>query len=273
VIAVDAHRLRPWRAAHEALRGRPGVPRVSYRQLPAGGRARSLNLALEQARAPLVVFLADDFIVRPDFLERHLALHERRPEREVVGIGRALIPPHARRGPFAAWLESTGELFGVPLDDDAASVPEYFFYVGNASVKRELLDAAGRFDEDFPHHCWDDYDLALRLRAAGMRAELVPEANAVHEHPITLRERRRQTREAGESAAIAERKYPGPHPWLAPGAVGVWRWRAAAWKWRLAHLVTRREELRARHYDRSLKAAYAAGLRDGRRARRGERAA
>lgn len=266
VIATDAHQMPTWAAAFEA-RSAAGheEPRVVYRRLSPGGRARSLNAGLEQATGDVIVFLADDFIPGRDFVELHRRFHEEHPEREAVGVGKALIPEHVQRGPFVRWLEGTGAFFGVPLDEASESIPDNFFYVGNASVKRELVDAAGRFDEDFPYHAWDDHEFGLRLRAEGMRSQLIPEATVLHDHPITLGERRHQMRQAGESAAIHASKQPGDHPWLGPGDVPVWRWYAAAWKWRLAHLFTRRERYRGLYYDRTLSAAYAAGLRAGRR--------
>lgn len=264
-IAVDPYAMREWERAAREPRA-PGGPRFAYRPMEVKGRAHALNAGLDEARGDVVVFLADDFIPGPDYVELHQRFHEEHPERQAVGVGRAMIPKEMQRGPFVAWLESTGRFFGAPLDEETGEVPEDFFYVGNASVKRELIDAAGRFDEDFPYHAWDDYEYGLRLREQGMRSRLIPGADVVHDHAIDLQERLVQMREAGESAAIHERKAPGDHPWLGPGEVPVWRWRAAAWKWRLAHLVTRRERYLGLYYDRILNWSYASGLRTGRAA-------
>jgi GT2 family glycosyltransferase len=76
------------------------------------------------------------------------------------------------------WLEESGQLFGVPFRADMAEVPEDFFLAGNASVKRELLTRAGRFDERYSLHAGDDFEFGKRLRAAGMRAQFVPDARA-----------------------------------------------------------------------------------------------
>ena len=262
VIAMDAHRMDAWQTAFESLSADGGEhPRIVYRQLEPGGRARSLNAALDEATGDVIVFLADDFIPGPDFIDLHRRFHVENPGREAVGVGRALVPPERQHGPFARWLERSGQFFGVPLDEESESIPDDFFYVGNASVKRALVDAAGRFDEDFPYHAWDDHEFGLRLRSAGMRSRLIPDATVVHDHPITLRERARQMEEAGESAAIHAHKQPGDHPWLAPGDVPPWRWRLAAWKWRAAHLLSRSEGHRGLYYERTLSAAYSAGLR------------
>jgi GT2 family glycosyltransferase len=265
-ILVDPHGLPAWPPAHaEWLSEGPAVP-VRYERIDGQGRARALNRALDLASGELIIFLADDFIPGPEFVASHLCFHAERTDPETVGIGRVSFPPALRANPFMDWLESRGGVFGVKLDEARPKIPEDFFFVGNASVKRALIDAAGRFDEDFLFHCWDDFEYGLRLGAAGMRAELVAGADTVHEHPLTLRERSLQMRQAGLSAATLERKLPGDGPWPGPADVPVWRWRAAAAKWWCRHGLTRREEYRRRFYDRTLNGAFAAGMRAGRRA-------
>lgn len=265
VILVDPHGVAAWPAAHAEWLSEGPELRVRYERTDGKGRARALNRALDLAGGDLVIFLADDFIPGPEFVASHLCFHAERTDRESVGIGRVAFPRALRANPFMDWLESRGGVFGIELDTELPKIPEDFFFVGNASVKRALIDAAGRFDEDFLFYCWDDYEYGLRLRAAGMRAELVPGADTVHEHPITLRERSRQMREAGLSAATLERKRPADGPWPGPADVPVWRWRAAAAKWWCRYWLTRREEYRERFYDRALSGAFAAGMHAGRR--------
>lgn len=66
-------------------------------------------------------------------------------------------------------------------------MPENFFYVGNASVKRHFLREAGRLDERFQYHAWDDFELGQRLIKLGMKASFIPQAAAEHMHAISLR--------------------------------------------------------------------------------------
>ncbi len=264
VVVVDHHGLAGWHDACRRFLAAPGAADVRLELRKGGGRAGALNHCLALTRADLIVFLADDFVVGPQFVEAHLRFHREHPEREAVGIGRAMFPPRVLENEFSAWLERTGRLFGVRLDETCTTIPSGFFYVGNASVKRALIDVAGRFDEDFHYHACDDFEYGLRLAEAGMRSSLVEGADVLHEHDVTLRERWHQMSQAGESATVLGRKLPGPHPGLREGDVPPWRWAGAGAKWWLWHLVTRRDEYQERYYDRILLAPYSAGIRRAR---------
>jgi GT2 family glycosyltransferase len=264
LVIVDHHGLAGWREACERVLSGAGAPQIRFELRKGVGRAGALNRCLELARADLIVFLADDFLVGSDFVEAHLRFHREHPEREAVGIGRAMFPPRVLENEFSAWLERTGRLFGVRLDEACTSVPSDYFYVGNASVKRALIDLVGPFDEDFPYHACDDYEYGLRLAEAGMQSSLVEGADVLHDHDVTLRERWRQMGQAGESATLLSRKLPGPHPGLREGDVSPWRWAGAGLKWWLWYLVTRRDEYKERYFDRILLAPYSSGIRRAR---------
>jgi GT2 family glycosyltransferase len=165
------------------------------------------------------------------------------------------------RTPFARWLDRTGQIYGVQAGEDTQAVPEDFFYVANASVKRSFLDSVGRFDERFPEHSWDDFEFGLRLHAAGMVARLVPDAMTTHHHHVTLRERSATMIESGSAARIFERLRPGPHPWTPVVARRplVHRLRASL---HLARYAVRRDQLALdRFYRRILDAGFSSGYR------------
>src|SRR5262249_10713609 len=64
------------------LDGLPGT----YARCPLRGRAAMNNLGVAKARAPLLCFLADDFVPGPGFVEAYLAHHAARPEPTRIGI-------------------------------------------------------------------------------------------------------------------------------------------------------------------------------------------
>jgi len=190
-------------------------PRLTFRILDLGraSRAAGYNRALEASRGDLVIFFGDDCLAPATLVEAHLEHHDRHPEETAIGIGAAILTGRLRENRFAVWLEQSGDLFGVPFHDDMIGIPEHFFYVGNASVKRPFLERVGSFDERFKYHSWDDYELGVRLNAAGMRAGYVAGAKAEHHHDLSLDERCRVMEQAGENARAFETKYPGKHRW------------------------------------------------------------
>ncbi len=209
VLVVDATRRHEYGPAHQRFLA-SGCPQknVTYHRIGKGGRAKALNFGLEQSSGEIVLFLGHDYIVTPEFARAHLAFHARRPKRYYVGVGAGLLPPELKREHFPRWLEASGELYGIPFSEDMTSVPEDFFYIGNASVKREFLREAGVFDEAYAHHAWDDYEMGLRLRAAGMKAVYIPDARAKHVHRIDLAGRCQSMRQAGEAAVVQDREDP-----------------------------------------------------------------
>jgi GT2 family glycosyltransferase len=234
---------------------------ISYHQIPAHGRARALNHALSIAKSDLIIFLADDFVAGPELVASHLKFHEENPDPETVGIGAGLVPQDLSTD-FTMWLERTGRFFGMPFYEGMTSIPEDFFYVGNASVTRKLLNRAGAFDEIFLFHAGDDFEFGQRLRAAGMKAQLVTTATASHRHYVLLEDRAEAFRQLGQNArAVAERS--GEATWLRSLKLSapVWSPRVAAA--RASMLISNSSASRQRWWRVTLEAAFASGYRRG----------
>ena len=234
---------------------------ISYHQIPAHGRARALNHALSIAKSDLIIFLADDFVAGPKLIASHLKFHEENPEPEAVGIGAGLVPQDLTTD-FTIWLERTGRFFGLPFYEGMTSIPEDFFYVGNASVTRKLLDRAGAFDEIFLFHAGDDFEFGRRLRAAGMKAQLVTAATASHRHHVVLEDRAEAFRQLGQSArAVAERS--GEATWLRSLKLSAPLWSPRVAAARTAMLMNNSSASRQRWWRVTLEAAFASGYRRG----------
>lgn len=235
--------------------------KLHFEELPGGSRAAGYNRALKAGRGDLIIFFGDDYIAPRTLVEAHLDHHERHPDERAVGIGSAILTGPLRENRFAVWLEESGELYGVPFRDDMTSVPENFFYVGNASVKRRFLERVGPFDERFRHHSWDDYELGVRMRADGMRAGYVPGAKAEHQHDLSLEERCRVMEQAGANARAYETKYPGRHHWQRRLRLPVWAHRLAALQWRSLYSLSRSEGALIRYYRSRLLGSFGRGYR------------
>lgn len=234
---------------------------LNYFKIQNGSRARAINAGVEQANAPLIVILADDFMPNAQFVTAHLRFHRENPDETTVGIGAALFPEHLLNCDFRKWLESSGTLFGVSFITNTQSIPEDFFYIPNTSLKKSFFLKSGGLDEDFLFSAWDDYELGLRLKAAGMRCKLVAQGFAWHEHPVTLDERSGAMAEAAESAVIFESKYPGEQPWHVLCEQPHWKLQAKGQYWRLKHFVTRNATDRENFYRKMMDASFVAAYR------------
>mgnify|MGYP003581383863 CR=1 FL=1 len=263
VIVVDATHELDHEAALKEFNAKSTLGRnISWHRIAPGGRACALNHALKLAKGELVIFLGDDNIPSPRFAAAHLDFHKAHPEPEAVGIGPAVLPPQFRN-PFSIWLEESGQLFGIPIRADMTEVPKTFFYVSNASVKRELLDKAGRFDERFQNHAWDDHEFDQRLCAAGMEARFVPDARTIHFDRINLAYREHAMRRAGAAAKVYLIDHPARGSWFKTVTSPGWRhWlRVAAARLRLAFKAS--DDSLIGWWRARLDAAFAAGYRKG----------
>lgn len=144
-----------------------------------GGPARARNRGIREARGAVVVFLDDDVEPVPDFLIRHAA-HHAGADKEVV-IGPMLPDPALQwqEPPWIAWEHAMLEKqYTAWRTGEWEGCGPHHFYSGNASVRREHLQAVGGFDEHFPRQ--EDVELAVRLeRQCGVRFVHDPQARGV----------------------------------------------------------------------------------------------
>jgi len=190
------------------------APDLTFRYVPmqSCGRAKAMNRAVSMSRAPVLLFLADDFVAEPDVVKCHWDFHQRNPSHLVSGLGPGMFR-RDKRSRFMEWLEDEGGLFGAKFNSPGFELPPNFWYLGNSSIKQELFNLTDGFDERFQYDAWDDYDFGLRLFELGVKVSYLPDALCIHEHSVGILERMRSVRNGGESSRIVEEKYPGPHSW------------------------------------------------------------
>ena len=149
-----------------------------------GGPGAARNAGIAISRAPVLLFFGDDIRPAPGTVARHLAFHRTRPDPQDALLGR-IVPSPAADSPFARWLHEQGKQFAFAWMSPGEPVPAALFYAANSSVKRDLLNRTGGFDERF-RFGHEEQELSHRLRAAGLRLSYDPQAVAEHDHPTDL---------------------------------------------------------------------------------------
>ncbi|MGB8907592.1 MAG: glycosyltransferase [Candidatus Cybelea sp.] len=147
-------------------RGRAPCSFVVVTQANAG-LARARNAGIARASGERIIFIDDDVLPLPNFIEAHLRTGERHPNAIVRG----------------------GAIEVDDLDDlppPIWSIKNYsgnYFWTTNVSVPLGTIRAIGGFDESFSEYGWEDIDVGLRLRASGVRAFFDPNALVYHFKP------------------------------------------------------------------------------------------
>jgi GT2 family glycosyltransferase len=147
------------------------------------GMARNNGLALVEEE--LVLFLGDDIIPAPGFVEAHLRRHITVSEpAAVVGFtdwdrGAMTVTP------FMEMVNVDGHQFGYGFMKSGADQPYSCFYTSNISVPRAILGERP-FDPRFSSYGWEDVELGYRLSLRGVRIVYDEAARAGHHHPTTV---------------------------------------------------------------------------------------
>lgn len=173
IVVVDNNRVEEsTQQLYETLGSRP--IRVIREATPGAAAAR--NGGARVARGELLVFVDDDIAVSGDFLLAHLRAHDRSDP--VVGVG-AIVERNARGGWFLDYLRDRGVVNRV---EDPERLSFRNVYGANLSIRRDVFDEVGGFDEQFRRR--EDEELGWRLMQRGIEPVLA--ADAVGEHHSTF---------------------------------------------------------------------------------------
>jgi GT2 family glycosyltransferase len=182
VVASDALDADP--AATAAALAASGL---TGRHVSAGvpGASAARNAGWGAGTGDVVLFLDDDVLARPRLLAEHAAAHTAEPAAHVAVLGKVDWHPELTVTPFMRWLQR-GVHFGFPDSAEGDDAGWGRFFTANVSVKRELLDTVGGFDEvAFPFH-YEDLDFGRRAHdRAGMVLRYRPAALGDHLHAVT----------------------------------------------------------------------------------------
>ena len=174
-------------ATPELLPTVPGL--VFHRNAKNLGFIGACNAGAAKARGEFLVFLNNDTTVQPGWLDALLATFERYPDTGLAGS--KLVYPDGRLQEAGGIIFADGSCWNYGRFEDPAH-PRFNFvreadYCSGASIaiRRELFEDLDGFDAFYTPAYYEDTDLAMRVRARGLKVRYQPASVVVHHEGAT----------------------------------------------------------------------------------------
>ena len=163
------------------------------------GRAHARNTGIANATADIVLFLADDIVLRQGALREHMVFHGTYTETSAAALGCIVWDPRIAPTPLMEWMTHGGQ----QNDYDAllgrmTCLGKDFFYGSFVSVKRSFLGSE-KFSEDFSQYGWEDLEFGQRLDSLGLKLHILHNSLALHRHFYSARDILRRQRIVGSA--------------------------------------------------------------------------
>lgn len=188
----------------ERARARATCRFVVHDQANAG-LAKGRNQGIARAAGERIIFIDDDVLPLPNFVEEHLRTHERHPH--AIVRGGAINVESFENLPPPVWR----------LKDYSGN----YFWTTNVSVPLQTIRAIGGFNESFSEYGWEDIDVGLRLRFGGVKAVFNKHALVYHWKPRprsgNVEKMIRQSRAQARTAVQLAKIHPHWRTYLATG--------------------------------------------------------
>jgi len=160
-----------------------------HRRAQNGGFIAACNDGAARARGEFVVFLNNDTIPQPGWLDTLLATFD--SDADIGLVGAQLVYPDGRLQEAGGIVFSDGSAhnygrFQSPNDPRYGHVRDADYCSGAAlAIRRTSFDQVGGFDSRYAPAYFEDTDLGFAVRAAGWRVVYQPHSCVVHMEGVT----------------------------------------------------------------------------------------
>lgn len=152
--------------------------RIRYYSLSQPSTTAARNLALEEVRGDIILFLDDDVLFYPSLTQTHLSNYQD-PKIGAV-TGKVLYDGSQENDwPWAARITPSGKYLRNFTTNQKCQIPT--LYGCNMSLRRRIVEEVGNFDLNYwGNFLWEEVDYALQIRKHGYHILYEPEAVVFH---------------------------------------------------------------------------------------------
>jgi glycosyltransferase involved in cell wall biosynthesis len=123
------------------------------------GLAAARNTGIRNSSGKILIFIDADMVVHDNYIENHVNFHN---NRDVMGLVGGIKPAEGiKYDKYQKYLYEAKR--GTKKYSSKPAVPYYVFLFNNTSVKREVIDACGLFDENIRIYGGEDTEFAFRI--------------------------------------------------------------------------------------------------------------
>ena len=166
-------RIKQFIADHEEA---GGSARITYLNLPNGGKARAMNRGLRQADGEIIVTIDADSVMDPAALDRMVECFS---DAKVGGVAGNVVV--ANRNRPIGWMQQLEYVYGF-FFKRADSLFNSVYIIGGAAAayRREVLEKMGGFDHSI---ITEDIEMSTRILAHGYKTRYAADAVVYTEGP------------------------------------------------------------------------------------------
>ncbi len=169
---------------------------IKYLHHPNAGPGYAQNRGIREARANIVLLMADDIFMAPAALREHIDFHRNNPDQKVAVLGNVVQSPDLNQSVFLKKWDP----FRFDELEELSELRPYRFGACNLSFKKDFMMRFGMFLEHKGRNgaaSLEDFELGYRLEKHGMRLLYAINALGYHHHVTTLDSAINRWREKG----------------------------------------------------------------------------
>jgi glycosyltransferase involved in cell wall biosynthesis len=195
--------------------------RLRWVLLEKRGAAAARNAGAVLATGDLLVFIDDDIEASPDLIAAHCHPHDEFHDSVVIGYSKPRLPKST--GLFEQGVRSWWEDTFSKMESAGHRFNYTDFLSGNFSIKRDLFERIGGFDERL--RCREDYELGWRLISRSVKFHYSRRALGFHYETTNLRRSLERAANEGEADVFLADRHPELIPVLTCLKLILIRWR------------------------------------------------